>query len=93
MNGDNVTYFDSFGVEYFSEEITEFIDNKNIRANIYRIRAYHSMMCGHFCVGFIDFMLKGKRLSEYTNLLSPNKYAKNDRIIFKYFQYNLKRLQ
>ena len=44
------------------------------------------MMCGYFCIGFIDFMLKGKNLSEYTNLFSPNKYKKNGKIILKYFQ-------
>ena len=29
-------------------------------------------MCGYFCIGFIDFMLKGKSLLDYTNLFSPN---------------------
>ena len=41
---------------------------------------------GYFCIGFIDFMLKGKSLLEYTNLFSPNKYKKNEKIILKYFQ-------
>ena len=43
-------------------------------------------MCGYFCIGFIDFMLKGKILIVYTNLFSPNDYEKNDKIILKYFQ-------
>ena len=38
-------------------------------------------MCGCFCVGFIDFMLKGKSLLDYTNLFSPKEYKKNDTII------------
>ena len=42
-------------------------------------------MCGYFCIGFVDFMLKGKSLLEYTNLFLPNEYTKNDKII-KYFQ-------
>ena len=42
-------------------------------------------MCGYFCIGFIDFMLKGKSLLEYTNLFSPYVYEKNDKIILKYF--------
>ena len=29
-------------------------------------------MCGYFCIGFIDFMLKGRSLLDYTNLFSPN---------------------
>ena len=44
-------------------------------------------MCGYFCIGFIDFMLKGKSLLEYTNSFSPNEYKKNDKIILKYFQW------
>ena len=60
--------------------------NKNIITNIYRIQAYDSIMCGYFCIGFIDFMLKGKSLLEYTNILSPSQYKKNDKIILKYFQ-------
>ena len=31
-------------------------------------------------------MLKGKNLLDYTNLLSPNDYEKNDKIMLKYFQ-------
>ena len=43
-------------------------------------------MCGYFCIGFIDFMSKGRSLLEYTNLFPPNEYEKNDKIILKYFQ-------
>ena len=57
-----------------------------LKTNTYRIREYDSIMGGYFCIGFIDFMLKGKSLLEYTNLLSPNEYKKNDNIISKYFQ-------
>ena len=43
-------------------------------------------MRGYFYIGFIDFMLKGKSLLDYTNLFSPNDYDKNDKVILKYFQ-------
>ena len=43
-------------------------------------------MCGYFCTGFIDFMLKGKSLLDYAYLFSPNEYEKNDKIILKCFQ-------
>ena len=43
-------------------------------------------MSGYFCIGFIDFMLRGKTLLEYTNLYSPNDFKKNDKTILKYFQ-------
>ena len=83
-----VTYFHSFGVEHILKEIRIFISNKNIKTNIFRIQAYDSIMCGYFCIGFIDFMLAGKTLTEYTNLFSPNNFKKNDDIILKYFMNN-----
>ena len=43
-------------------------------------------MCEYFCIGFIDFMLKGKSLLDHTNLFSSKEYEKNDKIILKYFQ-------
>ena len=42
-------------------------------------------MCGYFCIGFIDFLLKGKSLLDNTNLFSPNEYKKNEKIIEKLF--------
>ena len=65
LNNNYVTYFDSFGVEHITKEIKEFIDHKNIKTNIFRIQAYESIMCGYFCIGFIDFMLAGKNLTEF----------------------------
>ena len=88
VHNNYVIYFDSFGVEHIPKDIKEFIDNKNIKTNIFRIQAYDSIMCGYFCIGFIDFMLAGKTLTEYTNLFSPNNFKKNDDIILKYFMNN-----
>ena len=42
-------------------------------------------MCGYFCIAFINFMLNGKSLLEYTNLFSPNEYEKNEKIIYNRF--------
>ena len=61
----NVTYFDSFGVKNIPKEIWKFIGMENSR-----IEAYDSMMCGDFCIGFIDFMLKGKIESLYKFIFS-----------------------
>ena len=85
VNAKTVTYFDSFGVEYIPKEIRKFIANKNIITNVYRIQAYDSIMCGYFCIRFIDFMSKSKSLLDYGNSFSPNDYEKNDKIILKYF--------
>ena len=86
VNDNNVTYFDSFGVEHIPKEIKKFIGNKNIITDIYRVQAYESIMCQCVCIGFIDFMLKGKSLLQYTNLFSLNDYEKNGKIILKYFR-------
>ena len=95
-NDDNnsVIYFDSFGVEHIPKEIKAFINNnndnnKNITTNIFRMQEYDSIMWGYFCIGFIDFMLAGKTLTEYTNLFSPNNFKKNDNIILNYFMNNI----
>ena len=65
----DVTYFDSFGVEHVPKEIKTFINSSlSITTNIFRIKAYDSIMCEYFCIGFIDFMLAGKTLTRFTNL-------------------------
>ena len=81
-----IVHFDSFSVEHIPEEIKEFIGNKNRKANIFRMQANNSVMCGYFCVGFIDFMLADKKLTDYTNLFSPYDFDKNDSIILNYFK-------
>ena len=43
-------------------------------------------MCGYFCIGFIKFMLVGKKLTDYTNLFSPYDFDKTYSIIFSYFK-------
>ena len=83
---DEVIYFDSFGVEHIPKEIKKFISNKNIKANIYRVQANDSVMCGYFCIGFIDFMLAGKTLIDYTTLFSPHDFDKNDQKILSYLK-------
>ena len=84
-NRNEIVYFDSFGVELVPEEIKEFIGNKNIKANVFRVQANDSVICGYFCMGFIFFMLACKKLTDYTNLLSPHDFKKNDNIILSYF--------
>ena len=85
----NVTYFDPFGVEHIPKEIKIFIDKSIVLTNIFRIQAYDSVMCGYFCTGFIDFMLEGKTLTDFTNLCSPNNFKKNDDINLQYFMTNV----
>ena len=71
VKNNDITYFESLGVEHIPKEIIKLIGSKNVIVNIFRIQAYDSIMCGNFCIGFIDFMLASKRLTDYTNLFSP----------------------
>ena len=48
--------------------------------------------CGYLCISFIDFMLKGKILLDSTNLFSPNKIQKSDKIILIFNNSKLKNL-
>ena len=82
-NRNEIVYFDSFGVEHVPEEIKEFIRNKNIIANIFRVQANNSVMCGYFCIGFI---VAGKKLTDFTSMFSPYDFKKNDEIILHYFK-------
>ena len=81
-----IVYFDSFAVEHIPEEIKEFIGNRNIKTNIFRVQAYNSVVCGYFCIGFIDFTLANKKLTDFTNLFSPYDFDKNDQTILSYFK-------
>ena len=73
-SNNNVSYFDSFGVEHIPKEIKTFINKSTTITNIFRTKAYDSIMCGYFCIGFIDFMLTRKSLTDFTNLFSPNNF-------------------
>ena len=92
-------YFDSFGIVHIPKEINKFIcskaldfvighavGNNDIKSNIFGIQAYDSIMCGYFCIEFINYMLKGKTLLDYTNLFSPNDVKKNDQVIKRIFK-------
>ena len=84
----NVSYFDSFNVEHIQKEIKIFIGSENnkgstITKNISKIQAYDSVMCGYFCIGFINFMFADKTLTDFTDFISPNT-KKNTKYIRKF---------
>ena len=86
-----MVYFDSFGIEQIPKEIKHAIGNakarnKEIKANIFRLQAYDSIMCRYYCIEFINYMLEGKTLLDYTNLFSLNDFIKNDQIIKRIFK-------
>ena len=88
VQNNGVTYFDHFWVEHIPKEIKTFVGNKKVKTNIFRIQAYNLIMCEYFCIGFIDFILARKTLTDLTNLFSPNSFKENDDIILNYFMTN-----
>ena len=78
----NVNYLDSFGVEHIPRKVKIFIDLSIVVTNIFRIQAYDAVICGYFCIGFIDFMLNGKALTGFTNLFSPNNFKQKKKVMY-----------
>ena len=69
VNNNDVTYFDSFGLEHVPKDIKAFIGHSlSITTNIFRIQASDSVMCGYLCISFTDFMLKRKIFFHQINL-------------------------
>ena len=85
-NRNEIVYFDSIGVEHVPEKVKKFVANKNIIINIFPVQEKNSVMCGYFCIGFIDFMLVGKNLTVFMNFFSPHDFEKNYEIILCYFK-------
>ena len=54
--------------------------------NIVRTQDDDSIICGFYCIAFIEYMIPGKILLDYTNLFSPNNYKKNNELIYKYLK-------
>ena len=75
-----------FGVEHVPEEIKKFVGSKNTVTIIFRVQANNSVICGYFCIGFIDFMLAGKKLTDFMSMFSLYNFDKNDNIILSYFK-------
>ena len=62
------------------------IKEKSITHSIFRVQGDDTIMWGFYCIAFIEYMIAGKTLLDYTNLFSPNDYKKNDKIIYNYFK-------
>ena len=85
VNNKTVPYYDFFGIEHIPKEVRVFIADKDIIASIYRMQSYDLIICGYYCIAFINYMFMGKSLTDYTKLFSPNSFKKNDDIILNYF--------
>ena len=84
--GNTVLNFDFFGNKYIPQELLNKIKDKFITRHIFRIQDDDSIICRFYVIAFIEYMLLGESLLDYTNLFSPNSYKKNDKIMCKDFQ-------
>ena len=85
VNGNRAVYFDSFGVEHLPREIQRFLRGKDLMVNIYRVQDAKSVLCGYYCIKFLDFMFDGKTLMDFTSLFSPHDFKENEKIILRLF--------
>ena len=67
-------------LELFPHKVLSKIKNKSITHNIFKVQDDESIMCGFYCIAFVEYMLAGKTLLDYTSLFYQNYYKKNDKI-------------
>ena len=79
-------YLGSFGIKYVLKELLNKIKDKSITRNIFRIKPDDSIVCGFYCIVFLEYTIAAKTLIDCTNLFSPNDYKKDDKIIYKDFK-------
>ena len=60
------------GIEYIPQEVLNKISDNSITHNIFKIPDNESIMCGFLCMAFIEYVVAGKSLLDYTILFSPN---------------------
>ena len=86
MGRNLAVYFDSFAIEYIPQKVSIRIKDKSITHNIFRIQDNESIMCGFYCMVFIEYILTGKTLLGYIDVFCPNNCKNNDKIIYKHFK-------
>ena len=67
----------------FLKKLKNLSGTKTLKQTLFE---YDLAMCGFFHIGFIDFMLGGKKLTDFTILFSPDDFKKNNDIILSYFK-------
>ena len=69
-------YFDSFRTNYIPQEVLKKIKDKSITHSIFQVQSDDFIMCGFYYIAFIEYMIAGKTLLDYTSLFAPNDYQK-----------------
>ena len=77
-------YFDSFGTEYFPQDVLNKIKDEYITHNIFRIQSDDSIMYRFYCINFIEYMIAGNTLLDYTNLFCTHNFQRNCKTTYKY---------
>ena len=93
VDRNTAVFFDSFGIKYISQEVLNKVKDKLITHNIFRIPDMRGFICGFYCTAYVEYMLSGKFLLDYTNFFSPNGYKKNGKITYKYFRDEYRKSQ
>ena len=85
LDDDKYYYFDSFGVRHIPIEIKRFIgDDRYIETNNKQLQDISSVMCGYYCISFIDHILDGGNMDSYLDMFG-NDFKTNDKIVKKMF--------
>ena len=71
-------------MEHISQEVLSKIQGQPIIRNMFRIQDNDSIMCGFYCIVFMEYIIAQKTSLDYTNLFSPNDYK--NKIIQNYFK-------
>ena len=79
-------YFDPFGNEYIPQEVLIKVKDKSITHNIFGVQNDDSIICGFYRIAFIDYVIAGKNLLDYTNLYCGSDFKKSYNVIYKYFK-------
>ena len=75
-------YFHSFGIKCIPQEVLNKNKDKSVRHNELRIQDKDCIMCGFYCIAFIEYMIAERTLFDCTNLFSPNGYKKKNKVIY-----------
>ena len=86
MDRNKAVCIDSFRINYIPQPVLNKIKDESTTQNIFRLQDNQSIMCEFYYIPFIEYILVGKTLLGYTNLFSPNKYKKNDKVIYNNFK-------
>ena len=68
IDRNTVVYFNSFGIEHIPQQVLHKIKDKSITHNIFRMQDSDSIIYGSYWIAFIEYMLAGKTLLDYSNL-------------------------